>query len=179
VPDAGLGRTPGGLVRRARQTPAASDPPGPAPVDDQTLVEALGRYVPRGPTPPSPAAGGPPPGAGAPDGPGAPGGLTRRVPGAQLPEDQVVPLRGGGLGPTGGSRSAPRSPVGRSGGRGALDRLSAASEQRRAHDVQTLLSDFTAGVQRGLADARRQLPPSSAVGHPAPNGNGHTAGHRG
>jgi hypothetical protein len=55
--------------------------------------------------------------------------------------------------------------------------LSAAGEQRRAHDVQALLSDFTAGVQRGLADAHRQLPPTA--GQPAHNGNGHAAGHRG
>ena len=71
-----------------------------------------------------------------------PDALARRVPGAQLPHAQVISLRGGGPAPAPAPRPAvdprPTPPGGAS----------------KATDVQTLLSSFTAGVQRGLEEAR-------------------------
>jgi hypothetical protein len=74
-----------------------------------------------------------------------PDALTRRVRGAQLPQASVVSLRGGRV-----DRRAPaaRLPPGAS----------------KATDVQTLLTNFTAGVQRGLEEARQRDPhPSGPV----------------
>ncbi len=71
-----------------------------------------------------------------------PDALARRVPGAQLPHAQVISLRGGGPAPA----PAPRP---------AVDpRPTPAGGASKATDVQTLLSSFTSGVQRGLEEAR-------------------------
>ncbi len=143
--------TPGGLARRApgpRVTSAA------APVDDN-LLAALGRYTsPRpapgapdqqpggGLAPPTPSA--PAPSPQAPAGPAPspltpPDALTRRVRGAQLPQAAMISLRGGRVAP-------PPRP--------ALDPLSPGAS--KATDVQALLSSFTAGVRRGLDEARQR-----------------------
>ena len=147
-----LPRTPGGLARR---TPASQRPPG-GRVDDQTLLQALGRYAPTGragapappaaPTPPSVERGASPL--------TPPDALARRVPGAQLPHAHVISLRGGSTAP------APRP---------AFDpRPTPAGGASRATDVQTLLSSFTAGVQRGLEEAR--LRAERATVDAGPNG---------
>jgi hypothetical protein len=86
--------------------------------------------------------------------------LARRVRGAQLPQTGVVPLRNGG-GADGGPAPVPPRPPDRPPARPAptpgVDRASA---------VQALLTNFTAGVQRGLAEARRQpvYPGSNGTG---------------
>ena len=71
------------------------------------------------------------------------------MPGAQLPQAHVVSLRGGRRR---GSTPAPRPAGGAS----------------KATDVQTLLSSFTAGVQRGLEEAR--LRAERATVDAGPNG---------
>jgi hypothetical protein len=87
--------------------------------------------------------------------------LARRVRGAQLPQTGVVPLRNGGGadgGPAPVSPRPPDRPPARPASTPGLDRASA---------VQALLTNFTAGVQRGLAEARRQpvYPGSNGTGH--------------
>jgi hypothetical protein len=84
-------------------------------------------------------------------GPGrrAPQPLTRRVPGAQMPETGVVRLRGDGLV---GATNAPVGPAPRP----------TPAAHSAAADVQSLLTSFTAGVRRGLEEA-------NATG----NGRGH------
>ncbi|HEX6418112.1 MAG TPA: nitrate- and nitrite sensing domain-containing protein [Acidimicrobiales bacterium] len=149
--------------RRPGERGIPSPPPvgrRPAPVDDGALLAALGRYGgpggtrasgPRtGPTPVvagSPAAGpdrrpGQPPGAGIPP----PGPLTPRVRGAQMPPTAVVPLRNG-ADPRAGGRATTSRPAGTGG--------PTAQGLDRAADVHRLLTSFTVGVQRGLAEARR------------------------
>jgi signal transduction histidine kinase len=128
----------------ARPRPGAAGPPrGPRP-DGDDLLAALGRHgprvVPRPPgldpvPPPGPADVGHSPLA-------PPDALTRRVRGAQLPRTAVVPLRGDT--PEAAARAA--SP-------GGVDPVPA-----RAAEMRALLARFTAGVQRGLEDARRPLP---------------------
>ncbi|MDD9369949.1 MAG: hypothetical protein PV358_07545, partial [Acidimicrobiales bacterium] len=94
-----------------------------------------------------------------PDGPSAapgatpltpPDALTQRARGAQLPRTSVISLHGrrGGDRPatTAADPSAPPS-----GPSGHPPLTPGAS---KATDVQTLLANFTAGVQRGLFDAR-------------------------
>jgi hypothetical protein len=135
-----LPRTPGGLARR---TPTGQRPPV-AKVDDQTLLQALRHYA------PAPPAGAPAPPAAPTTFPaerGAspltpPDALARRVPGAQLPQAHVISLRGGG--PSAASRPA------------VDPRPTPAGGASKATDVQTLLSSFTAGVQRGLEEARQR-----------------------
>ncbi len=120
--------TAGGLARR---TPTRQAGPAPARVDDQTLLSALGRYAPQRPAPVhSDQQGSPltPPDA-----------LTRRVRGAQLPQAAVVSLRGGRV------EAPPQRAVG-----------AATPSASKATDVQSLLSSFTAGVQRGLEEARQR-----------------------
>jgi signal transduction histidine kinase len=68
-------------------------------------------------------------------------GLTRRVRGAQLPNTQPVRMH---RGPEPGA--APAQP-------GAAPRVRTPEQRRRADDVYSFLSSFTAGVQRGLDDA--------------------------
>ncbi len=78
------------------------------------------------------------------------------MPGAQLPHADVVSLRRGG--------PAPPPPP-----RPAVDpRPTPAGGASKATDVQTLLSSFTAGVQRGLEEARlrAERSPVEAGRHP-------------
>jgi signal transduction histidine kinase len=70
-------------------------------------------------------------------GAGAAPPLTRRVRGAQAPNTNVVPLRGDA---------------------GAADPAAFDAAPRRAADMRALLADFTAGVQRGLDEARGGVP---------------------
>jgi hypothetical protein len=140
APDA---TTVSGLARR-RSTGAQRRVP--TVIDDPGLLAALERYGPGRSGPPS--TGGPRTG-----GPGRPGGgpepLTRRVRGAQLPRTTLTPLRGSPGGPGAASPppvTAPTPPVGWSAPWAA---------PRPAADVQDLLARFTAGVQRGLDEARR------------------------
>jgi hypothetical protein len=87
-----------------------------------------------------------------------PDALTRRVPGAQLPHATVVPLRGGP--PPGTPR--PRLSVD--------PRPTPARGASKATDVQALLSSFTAGVQRGLDEARHRAEQSTVeAGRPGNN----------
>jgi hypothetical protein len=170
--------TSSGLARRA---PAGREVPDPAPMGDDMLA-ALRRYAPPEPGPVAPTGDGPtgrsgptgptgrtgasgpppgrstPPGAGprafAPGVPGVPGvpsgvppvtpsdALTRRVRGAQLPQTSVVSLHGRGPRPRTGIGPSPTA------------RAPLTPGPSRATDVRTLLTSFTAGVQRGLADAR-------------------------
>jgi hypothetical protein len=69
------------------------------------------------------------------------GGLTRRVRGAQLPQTQPVRMH---RGPDVGAPrpAAPTTPP-----------LRTPEQRRRADDVYSFLSSFTAGVQRGLNEA--------------------------
>ncbi|HEX5366981.1 MAG TPA: hypothetical protein VFW63_10025, partial [Acidimicrobiales bacterium] len=93
--------------------------------------------------------------------PAGAGVLARRVPGAQLPQAGLVPLRRGG-----GEPSGPL-PVPAGGQPGPAVATSTAAD--RASEVYALLSDFTAGVQRGLTanvPRRRPPPPRDGVGGP-------------
>jgi hypothetical protein len=79
-----------------------------------------------------------------------PGGLARRVRGAQLPTTQPVSLRRGSEHAAAGT-----------GGYGRDDRRAAngngdavTDDDGPAKDVYSFLSSFTAGVQRGLDEAR-------------------------
>jgi hypothetical protein len=127
-------RMPGG---EGRQRPAARGEPltrrpdvggGPAPQGPPTAVPQPG-----GPT--GPAAGGPD--AGLP--------LTRRVRGAQMPSTSPMSLRR----TTGEHPAAPGGPAGQPPDRGRQPR-----QTRSADDVYSFLTNFTAGVQRGLDDSR-------------------------
>jgi hypothetical protein len=115
-----------------RRTPAAHDASAPGRVDDRAVLAALGRYAPEAA---APHQGTPDPRA-SPLAP--PDALTRRVKGAQLPPSAVVSLRGGRVDPPPRRADVPTP--------GAS----------KATDVQSLLTSFTAGVQRGLEDARRR-----------------------
>jgi signal transduction histidine kinase len=114
---------------------------------DEDLLAALGRYAP-GAEPGGAANGGP----GGPGGasPGQPEPLTRRVPGAQMPETGVVRLRGDGLV---GATNAPVGPAPRP----------TPAAHSAAADVQSLLTSFTAGVRRGLEEANAT---GNGRGHP-------------
>lgn len=179
VPDTALGRTPGGLARRPRRAAAAGGARAASPVDDRALVESLGRYVPGGsssepPPAASGSAGGSPddaaPHDGAPEPAAAPDeGLTHRVPGAQLPQAGLVPLRG-----PGGGDLVPPPPI------GEYPRTTdgvppPVGGARRANHVRQLLASFTAGVERGLAEARSQPAHAPVTGPGSANGNGHAA----
>jgi hypothetical protein len=88
------------------------------------------------------------------------GGLARRVRGAQLPTTQPLSLRRSGAmsqtsppshagGPAAGYGHADRNAAGNGGGDAAN------GDGGPAKDVYSFLSSFTAGVQRGLDEARR------------------------
>jgi hypothetical protein len=77
------------------------------------------------------------------------GGLTRRVRGAQMPSTEPLLLHRGP-----GSGSGEHAAVGGSGLGGHRDPL-APESKRAADDVYSFLSNFTAGVQRGLREAPR------------------------
>jgi hypothetical protein len=139
-------------VKRSPRTPVTDEAATPASIAaDDSLLASLGQYA-RGrglgdaaPQPAPPAGRAPTPrpapapfghASPAPAGPGAPPplpghgapGLTRRVRGAQLPTTSPLPLR----------RPAERAPA-RSPG-----------HVQPADDVYRFLTDFTAGVRRGL-----------------------------
>jgi signal transduction histidine kinase len=133
-------RTSGGLPRRS---PGAAGVPGPAarrPADDD-IVASLGRYTRGGDGGAAPAT--PPASLGLQHPRGEPGAvaadgrseLTRRVRGAQLPATSPTPLR---------RTAAPD----------AARRAGPIQRHPSADAVYRFLTDFTAGVQRGL-DASR------------------------
>jgi signal transduction histidine kinase len=135
------GRTPSGLVKRSPRAPAAGEPARAASnAADDSLLASLSQYArgrglghPTAPAPPPAAPPAPPPAAPAPRPapmPGPPPGLTRRVRGAQLPTTSPVPLRRG-------PEPAPGRPL---------------RYVQPADDVYRFLTDFTAGVRRGLDD---------------------------
>ena len=124
-------------------------------------------------------------------------GLTRRVRGAQLPNTQTVKLRrgesgagpGAGIGPSSPApapRTPPpggpfvRTPTGqtpavRAPGRGPAPTPTPAptsaegwASERSAKDVYGFLSDFTAGVQRGLDETQPAEPPQAPSEPPRP-----------
>ena len=162
TPPAGLWPRPGaGGPGRGASRPA---PPRP---DDSALIRSLGRY-------------GPPPAAaqGPASAPPAPGRLTQRVRGAQLPNAGLTPLHAEDRLPGGapGVPGAPGAP-----GRPAGLRPTPAAHASAA-DVQSLLTSFSAGVQKGLAETRRPggpppsgPPPSNGAGLYNRNGRGPAA----
>jgi signal transduction histidine kinase len=145
--------TAGGLARRRPGGEAAAPTTGPRPAIDQALIDTWERrHQPRGGRDPARRPAEPPP-MPAPTNRRRvmpPEELARRVRGAQLPQTGVVPLRSDGGAERGSAPTPPRP----------SDRSPAPPASRpglaRAHAVQALLTDFTAGVQRGLAEARRE-----------------------
>ncbi|HEX6424385.1 MAG TPA: hypothetical protein VFZ79_12965, partial [Acidimicrobiales bacterium] len=77
-----------------------------------------------------------------------PGGLTRRVPGAQMPSSAPLAVRRGAPGPAAAPAPAMAAATGR-----PID------EARAADDVYRLLSSFTEGVRRGLHHAKHASRP--------------------
>jgi signal transduction histidine kinase len=135
--------------------------PGPAPAVDLSNFDA-------GPRPVTPA--GPPPGNNGPGAPQAPvqppldpssggttpSGLARRVRGAQLPMTQPLSLRRSSEHAGSASRDYGRDDHGAASGNGdAVGGDAANGDSGPAKDVYSFLSSFTAGVQRGLDEARR------------------------
>ncbi|HEY8545301.1 MAG TPA: hypothetical protein VIL36_09650, partial [Acidimicrobiales bacterium] len=153
-------------------TPADRRPepgPGPGPVAGGTEAPSLPRRGPEqpparpaGPQPQRPPIGeplGPPPTRPAAGAPGSTAsGLQRRVRGAQLPMTEPVNLRRGR-----GSAGRPGDGNGRGDrGRDAAPASPSIGEppepngdRRAADEVYGFLSSFTAGVQRGLDESRR------------------------
>jgi hypothetical protein len=81
------------------------------------------------------------------------GGLTRRVRGAQLPNVDPVSLRRAGGPPPAGPAPAPAVPA--PAVPGAAEPLPRTPQQKQSADaVYSFLTSFTAGVQRGLDEAR-------------------------
>jgi hypothetical protein len=149
------------------QDPQAA-PPTPqawAPPPDSGAPGRLPRRQP-GPTdrpdPIGPERGGRIPPASAPDAARTASGLTRRVRGAQLPTSEPLSLRravdhpltgegaSGGYGHPLGAR-----PRGDGNGNGHAG-MAARHDDSSARDVYSFLTSFTAGVQRGLDEAKRQ-----------------------
>ncbi|HLT68554.1 MAG TPA: hypothetical protein VKZ72_00225, partial [Acidimicrobiales bacterium] len=129
--------------RRDQQAAPPTDPggwtPSPAPQQGAGWPDA-GRAAPGpAPEPPAPASGGAP-GAGT-----TPGGLTRRVRGANMPATQPLRMRRGGQ-----QQGAPAAPAGGAG----TPPPRTAEQRRKADDVYNFLSQFTAGVQRGIEESR-------------------------
>jgi hypothetical protein len=150
----------------ATRPPLTSRPPAPPPslppltarppTSMPPLEPASARYGGSGETPAVPSPPRPPlvgrPGV---DPGGAPtsGGLTRRIRGAQLPNTQTVNLRRGTSQPA----MSPAARLTPAGGVPSTSGVDAPSDtwasQHTARDVYSFLSDFTAGVQRGLDEA--------------------------
>jgi hypothetical protein len=177
--------TASGLSRR---TPAARSRTVPAAAHDQAVLDALARYAPPGSgagTGPAPSYAPPAPGPSplsATTGPVAPvppapsdaasspltppDALTRRVKGAQLPQTAVVSLHRDRrhTPPAGYEAPAYAPPAPPAPARAATTPAPGSS---RATDVQSLLTSFTAGVQRGLDDARQHSTRRSTGATPA------------
>jgi signal transduction histidine kinase len=122
--DPSRGAIPVGPAAPGGWRPAAPEPPGPGGPGFRLPKVVHTGAVPAVPPPYDPLAA-----ASA-----APPPLARRVRGAQAPRTTVVPLRG--------------DPAATA-GVGEFDGV-----PRRAAEIRALLSDFTAGVQRGLNEAR-------------------------
>ena len=153
----------------ARRRPAPGGPAGPPPTAPPPVMRPA-RAMPAAAPPPTPA-----PAIG--DGGSTSGGLTRRVRGAQMPATQPLSLRRSGPDdrPAGGPpparppaagrpAAAPTPSPGLRRGPGpqpapprppampssSPDLFGSPESQRRADDVYSFLSSFTAGVRRGL-----------------------------
>jgi hypothetical protein len=140
--------------------PQQQPSPPPAPSYDFSNLDT-------GPRPVTPA--GPPPGSNGPGAPQAPAqpldpssggttqsGLARRVRGAQLPMTQPLSLRRSSEHAGSANRDYGRDDHGAASGNGdALSGDSGDGDSGPAKDVYGFLSSFTAGVQRGLDEARR------------------------
>ncbi|HEY7072118.1 MAG TPA: hypothetical protein VH479_18465, partial [Acidimicrobiales bacterium] len=156
-----------------RDRPGGPADLGPRPGADQPMQDAPGAWT--APPPPPPARSAPPSRSGPPVPPAAPGpppdpgqsgttsgGLTRRVRGAQMPTTEPLLLRRGqgsggggeGRGEGKGAAAGPPGPAPSSGLGGRRDPLEPESTAS-ANEVFSFLSNFTAGVQRGLREAPR------------------------
>jgi signal transduction histidine kinase len=186
APGADAPVTASGLSRR---TPAARSRTVPAAADDQAVLDALARYAPPGsgagtgpaasyaPTGPTPSPLSSTTGPTAPVPPAPtdaasspltpPDALTRRVKGAQLPQTAVVSLHRDRrhTPPAGYEAPAYAPPAPPAPARAAT--TTPAPGSSRATDVQSLLTSFTAGVQRGLDDARQHSTRRSTGATPA------------
>jgi signal transduction histidine kinase len=158
---AGPGRGPRGRAP-APGTPPSTDwmrpylgqTSGSVPSSVPPTPPGGGRHGPQGAAPPvppaprvSPPTGRDPTGSGT-----TPGGLTRRVRGAQLPPSHLRPLHPGDRRPS----PAPAPPASRSPAPALVVPVAGADdpEARAARDVYSFLTNFSAGVQRGLDEAR-------------------------
>ncbi|HEX6167391.1 MAG TPA: hypothetical protein VFZ30_11425, partial [Acidimicrobiales bacterium] len=135
------------------QPPAPALPSRHAPAPPPGLgglAAGLSGLTPFGGSPPSPQAGrGHAPAAG---GGTTQAGLTRRVRGAQMPTASPLAIRRSGQQPDPGVAPPVQSPP-------AASPPPRTPEQKQSADaVYSFLSNFTAGVQRGLDDARARRP---------------------
>jgi signal transduction histidine kinase len=119
---------------------------GPRPVTPPASPGGNGPGAPQAPAPPlDPNSGGT-----------TPSGLARRVRGAQLPMTQPLSLRRSSEHAGSASRDYGRDDHGAASGNGdAVGGDAANGDSGPAKDVYGFLSSFTAGVQRGLDEARR------------------------
>jgi len=157
-------RRPGARPTAPPAGPAAAPPQGPWTPPDPAAPGSLPRRQPGPPhlpTPNGPGGGGRVPPSAAPEAPRTASGLTRRVRGAQLPTSEPLSLRrtvenhGMGDGPGAGYGHSP-GPRSRSGGNGnGHVGADARHDDTSARDVYSFLTSFTAGVQRGLDEAKR------------------------
>jgi hypothetical protein len=142
-PTARHDRVPGDDGRRdppSREEPAARGPgPGGGRFPRRTPIGAPGPDGPPGPVPPAQAPESGPP-------------LTRRVRGAQMPTTNPLSLRR----TTGEHPVAPGGPPAQSAE--PIEPAEPRRQTRSADDVYSFLTSFTAGVQRGLDDARPRDP---------------------
>jgi signal transduction histidine kinase len=157
-------RRPG--ARPTAPPPGPPAPPGQSPwaTPDPAAPGSLPRRQPGPPHLPSPngpgrARGAPP--SPAPEGARTASGLTRRVRGAQLPTSEPLslrrtvenPRRSDGAGA--GYGHAPGPPPGSGGNGNGHAGPGARHDDSSARDVYSFLTSFTAGVQRGLDEAKR------------------------
>jgi hypothetical protein len=154
-------------ARPTAPPPGPPAPPGQSPwaTPDPAAPGSLPRRQPGPSHLPSPngpgrARGAPP--APGPEGARTPSGLTRRVRGAQLPTSEPLslrrtvenPRRSDGAGA--GYGHAPGPPPGSGGNGNGHAGPGARHDDSSARDVYSFLTSFTAGVQRGLDEAKRQ-----------------------